>query len=237
MLLVFALSFVLTPILLGRRFRMVHAGMDRSRGRAVPPWYADPRFVTGFSIGIVALIIADLMVWSRVAVLIAVAADVAVSAVLVRTVRLEAATEPDWVGRLAPPARSAGRPGSTDHPGSTDRPGKADRPRSLGLPWRPVDPPQGTSPAGTSASPAAPASPDVPTGTPAPTGVRGLFRRPVTGRPAILRGRPPTASPPTAVPLATVTPAATRAMPAGGGDRGAAGRPTSGRGTPRRSRR
>ncbi len=210
-LLVFALSFVLTPILLGRRFRMVHAGMDRSRGRAVPPWYADPRFVTGFSIGIVALIIADLMVWSRVAVLIAVAADVAVSAVLVRTVRLEAATEPDWVGRLAPPARSAGRPGSTD------RPVKADRPRSLGLPWRPVDPPQGTSPAGTSASAAAPASPDVPTGTPAPAGVRGLFRRPVTGRPAILRGRPPTASPPTAVPLATVTPAATRAMPAGGG--------------------
>ena len=85
----FALSFVLTPILLGHRFRMVHASMSRTRGRIAPPWYADARFVVGFSIGLIALIIGDLLLWSRVALLIGVAAEVALSAVLVRTVRLE----------------------------------------------------------------------------------------------------------------------------------------------------
>ena len=213
-LLVFALSFVLTPILLGRRFRMVHAAMSRSRGRTVPPWYADPRFVTGFSIGIVALIIADLMVWSRVAVLIAVAAEVAVSAVLVRTVRLEAATAPDWVGRLSPPLRDPERrdPERRD----PELPHDPGRPRSLGLPWRPAQPRQDT-PATGSAAPGPPASPDVLTGAPAPAGVRGLFRRPAGQRPTMLRGRPPGPSPQPVAPVATVAPSPTRAMPAGNG--------------------
>ena len=130
-LLVFALCFVLTPILLGRRFRMVHAAVTRSRGRTVPPWYADVRFVVGFSVGIVALIIGDLMVWSRVALLIGIGAEVAISAVLIRTVRLEAVREPSWVAQLsAQSSTKAPAPKSSSAPGSPAV-------RSLGLPWRP----------------------------------------------------------------------------------------------------
>ncbi len=116
-LLMFALCFVLTPILLGRRFRMVHASISRLRGRTVPPWYADARFVIGFSVGLVALIIGDLLLWSRVALLIGIAAEVGLSAVLVRTVRLQRADEPRWIGQLIAPVKSAS-------------------PRRLGLPWR-----------------------------------------------------------------------------------------------------
>jgi hypothetical protein len=121
-LLMFALCFVLSPILVGIRFRMVHARMTRQRGRVVPTWYADGRFVLGFSLGLTVLIIGDLMLWSRVALLIAVAAEVTLSAVLVRTTRLEAVAEPLWVSGLAAPAKV---------------PGPA---RRLGLPWRPADP-------------------------------------------------------------------------------------------------
>jgi hypothetical protein len=122
-LLTFAVCFVLTPVLLGQRCRMVHARMLSHRGRPVPPWYADVRFVLGISAGLVVLTVADLMLWSRVALLIGVVAEVAVSAVVVRTVRLEPAKEPGWVALLTTPPKSTAA--------------KAPKARRLGLPWRP----------------------------------------------------------------------------------------------------
>ncbi len=179
-LLVFALTFILTPILLGRRFRMVHAAVTGARGRAVAPWYADPRFVIGFSAGILALIIGDLMVWSRVALLIGIGAEVALSAVLVRTVRLEAVAEPGWVGQLSTPAKS-------------ERPVR-DRPRSLGLPWRPVESPQerpgtGSQPAPASAPGAEAASAGAVAAPERPAAkYRRLFARPDPAGSSRLRG-------------------------------------------------
>src|SRR4051794_9710328 len=173
-LLMFALCFVLTPILLGCRLRMVHASTSRLRGQIVASWYADPRFVIGFSVGLVALIIGDLLLWSRVALLIGMATDVALSAVLVRTVRLQRADEPRWVGQLAAPVKSAS-------------------PRRLGLPWRsapgePLDQPTPStsagqhSPAGprVAAAPSRPQSPAQPhSPSPAQAPAPGHARSPV----------------------------------------------------------
>jgi Protein kinase domain len=137
-LLTFAACFVLTPVLLGHRFRMVHAAINRRRGRPVPPWYADVRFVLGFSVCLVTLIIGDFLLWARVALLIGIATEAAVSAVVVRTVRLDSVTAPGWVAQLASPPRATGRT------------------RRLGLPWRaPAGSADDRSVAGRPAAPAA----------------------------------------------------------------------------------
>ena len=233
----FALSFVLTPILLGHRFRMVHASMSRTRGRIAPPWYADARFVVGFSIGLIALIVSDLLLWSRVALLFGVAAEVALSAVLVRTVRLQAAVEPGWVGQLAAPPKSVAprrlplpwrsaldRPRKTHQPQSPPRP-RAQVPSQSQSRLKPQAPsklkpktqptPEPWLPTSASRVSVEAPEPRVSPTSKMATGYRRFFARSDAAQAALLRGRSaaPTAWPAPLAPPAPAQDAPTTAVP------------------------
>lgn len=101
---VLLLTFVLTPVLLGWRARMVARRVARRRGREVGPWHADVRFVLGLCAAVIGLTVTDLMLWQRVAVAVALLAEVGLTALVVRTTRLTFPMMPLWVDALIPAA-------------------------------------------------------------------------------------------------------------------------------------
>jgi hypothetical protein len=103
------ITLVLIPWLGAVRTRMVCRRLTYARNRTPPRWYADPRFVVALAVGVAVLTLADLILWQRVTVLLALAVETALTRAVLATVRAERPAVPAWVHQLRPADRKPHR--------------------------------------------------------------------------------------------------------------------------------